>query len=119
MKKSLKRLSRDCVRLVVISVIVSLGFFIYNVWDTSSHYTDTRLWLQSTERQLKNQNESYYNELYDRYSRVHRDLNNYQSNTQIRLRRLENRISSIEDAVEDMERHTNSLEECGENTHED
>lgn len=76
-----------------------LVFFVYNTWDNSSKAIDTNLWLQSTERQLKNQNEEYYNELYDRYSRIHRDLNDYQYQTNRRLTSLENRIDRIEESV--------------------
>ena len=54
------------------------------------------LWRQSIESQLKQQNDHYYNEIYDRYSQTHRDLNNYQYNTNQRLSSLENRVDSLE-----------------------
>lgn len=72
----------------------------YITWEKSQDSLETGLWLQSTEQQLKNQNESYYNDLYDRYSRIHRDLNDYQHQTNQRLQSLENRVDRLEKSIE-------------------
>lgn len=52
--------------------------------------------MQSTEERLRQQNDNYYNEIYDRYSRIHRDLNDYQYMTNRRLESLESRVNRIE-----------------------
>lgn len=99
MKKCLRHLGRGCVRLVVMFAGMGLMFFLYITWEESSDSVNTNLWLQSTEKRLEEQNDRYYNELYDRYSRIHRDLNDYQYQTNKRLESLENRIDSLEKSV--------------------
>ena len=49
------------------------------------------------ESQLQEQNEQYFNEIYDRYSQTHGDLNNYQHITNQRLNSLENRVNNLEE----------------------
>lgn len=99
MKKCIKRTVRDLIVIVTLSLGASLLVFIYHTGSNSYDSFERSLWLQSTEQQLKNQNEDYYNSLYDRYSRLHRDLNDYQYQANQRLTSLENRIKALEENV--------------------
>lgn len=101
MKKWIKHLGRDFARLLILSGIVSLLGFLYIVWEDSSNNASTHIWLQSAENRLEEQNEQYYNELYERYSRIHRDLNDYQYQTNKRLEWLENRITTMEKSIKE------------------
>lgn len=82
-------------------IITTLSFaavtYIVNIYTITQNSFDSMLWRQSIKSQLQEQNEHYYNEIYDRYSQMHRDLNNYQSNTNQRLNSLENRVGSLEE----------------------
>lgn len=92
MEKCLQELIKNFILLLVfITVLV-----VVIVWTDSEDSLDRGLWLQSTEQQLKEQNEQYYNELYDRYSKLQRDLIDYQKNTNNRIDILESRIESLE-----------------------
>lgn len=99
MNRCAGRLIRDIIVVIVISLGASVTVFTYQVWDGSNVSYDRSLWLQSTEQQLKNQNEEYYTNLYDRYSRIQRDLNDYQYFMQGRLETLEKRIENLEEQV--------------------
>ncbi len=100
MNKCAGRLIRDIIIILVISLGASVTVFTYQVWDSSNVSYDRSLWLQSTEQQLKNQNEEYYNNLYERYSRIQRDLNDYQHSMQDRLDTLEKRIENLESRLD-------------------
>lgn len=99
MKRCIKNLGRCCSVISVIILGMSMFALAYITWEKSQNTLETSLWLQSTEQQLKNQNEDYYNDLYDRYSRIHRDLNDYQYQTNKRLESLENRVSALETSM--------------------
>lgn len=73
-------------------------------------------WMQSTERDLRRQNERYYSDVYDRYSRIDRDLTNYQRLTNERMNSANQRLKELEERIEELESEVGSLEECtGEN----
>lgn len=99
MKKCIRRLGRDCIKIFVVVVTASMITILYIIYEDAGESTDTSLWLQSVEQQLEEQNNNYYNELYDRYSRIHRDLNDYQYITNKRLESLENRVNQIEQNI--------------------
>lgn len=115
MVKCLKHFGRDCVIFLTTTVGVFLVVFLYTTWKESSYSIDTSLWLQSAERRLEDQNERYYNELYDRYSRVHRDLNDYQYLTNQRLESLEGRLRNIENSIERQNISINQTQISGDN----
>jgi polyhydroxyalkanoate synthesis regulator phasin len=83
--------------LVLILVYTSIIFmsFLGRLSDSAARV----LWEQSIETELRNENESYYEELYRRYSKMNSSLNDYQRNTQIRLDSLSNRVESLESEV--------------------
>lgn len=81
--------------IITISAFAAVTYMV-NVYTLSQNSFNSMLWRQSIESQLKQQNDHYYNEIYDRYSQTHRDLNNYQYNTNQRLSSLENRVDSLE-----------------------
>lgn len=73
-------------------------------------------WMQSTERDLRSQNERYYNDVYDRYSKINRDLTNYQRLTNKRIESANQRLEEIKERIKELESEVGSLEECtGEN----
>lgn len=66
-------------------------------------------WMQSTERQLRQENERYYNDVYDRYSRMSRDLTNYQRSTNERIESANKRIEKLKKRIEDLENYVNRV----------
>lgn len=96
MEKCLKKLLREIILIAIFMCGVSLAVFTYTVWNNSGDALERGLWLQSTEQQLKEQNDEYYNELYNRYSKIQRDMIDYQKSTNNRMDILEKRIESLE-----------------------
>ena len=91
-----ERLSIIALLFIGISLIIFSIRSVDNTYESASRMT----WQQSTEQQLQQQNESYYNEFYDRYSRITNDLTNYQLNTNRRLDSLESRVEQLEKRVQ-------------------
>lgn len=103
MKKCLKHTIRHSFCIIIVSASISTVAFMIINYNDSNKALNTKLWLQSAEQQLELQNDKYYNELYERYSRIHRDLNDYQYNTNTRLSSLESRVNALEGRVRDLE----------------
>lgn len=88
MSKTLKLSSIIIITALSLSVLIYTFDSIYSTKRT----TNDLLWKQSVQQQLKERTEEYQNEIYNRYSRLERDLNNYQYNTNKRLDHLEDRL---------------------------
>lgn len=54
---------------------------------------------QVIEKTLKRQNENYYNELYKRYDRLSRNIDDYQTQTNSRFDYVEKRLDKIDDRL--------------------
>jgi len=61
------------------------------------------------EQQLQNTTEQYFNELYDRYSVLNRDMVEFQYNNNERYSMLERRIENLEERVRELERGSSNL----------
>lgn len=93
---------RKIERLTIISLIfIGVCLLILSVgsFDKTKDTSSRMLWEQTTERQLQEQNEVYYNRIYERYSRMERDLTTYQSITNSRIESLSERVSKLEEEL--------------------
>ena len=106
MKICLKKEGERFVTLVLIFLGISLIILSVNSYTITDNSSDRMLWEQSTERQLQDTVDSYSTRIYERYARMERDLTNYQTTTNkridslyLRLKRLEEAVSELEDRV--------------------
>lgn len=97
---------RQIERLAIITLIfigVSLLILSVGSFDKTKDTSSRMLWEQTTEKQLKEQNEVYYNRIYERYSRMERDLTTYQTTTNRRIEYLSERVLKLEEELEELE----------------
>lgn len=109
MVKCFKKTFKQIGRVFLVSVSVSVIIITYSVYMDTSNSLNTGLWLQSVEQQLQNTTEQYFNELYDRYSVLNRDMVEFQYNNNERYSMLERRIENLEERVRELERGSNNL----------
>lgn len=109
MVKCFKKTFKQIGRVFLVSVSVSVIIITYSVYMDTSNSLNTGLWLQSVEQQLQNTTEQYFNELYDRYSVLNRDMVEFQYNNNERYSMLERRIENLEERVRELERGSSNL----------
>ena len=107
--KCFKKTFKQIGRVFLVSVSVSVIIITYSVYMDTSNSLNTGLWLQSVEQQLQNTTEQYFNELYDRYSVLNRDMVEFQYNNNERYSMLERRIENLEERVRELERGSSNL----------
>lgn len=109
MKTCLKRKGERFITLILIFLGISLIILSMNSYNRTDISSDRMLWEQSTERQLQEQVESYSDHLYERYSRIERDLTNYQTTTNERLDFLYERLNRLESIVSELESRVDNI----------
>lgn len=82
--------------LLVSTACLSIIFYAVQSSISSHNAVNNALWRNSVEKRLEETSEQYYDEVYDRFSAMHRDLNTYQYNANERMRSLDNRIENLE-----------------------
>ena len=82
--------------LLMSTTCLSVVFYVVQSSVSSHNAVDNALWRDSVEKRIEEKSEKYYDEVYSRFSTMHRDLNNYQYNTTQSLRSLDNRIENLE-----------------------
>lgn len=106
MKTCLKKKGERFVTIILMFLGISLVILSINSYTKTDDSSNRMLWEQSTERQLQDAIDSYSMRIYERYSRMERDLTNYQTTTNkrivslyLRIERLEEYVSELEDRV--------------------
>jgi len=106
-KKKFKSFLITILTLAVLYISIISAVSINNTYKAATEMT----WQQSVERELQQQNESYQEDIYERYAKAERVLTSYQSITNKRMDSLEERVGDLENHIKDLENRVEALQQ--------
>jgi len=96
-KEFITKLSCTVLAALIITLCALTIMWSGSEFMTTNKSVNNMLWRQATEKQLQDQSDRYKDELYDRYSKINKNLNEYQYITGKRIESLENRVKILEE----------------------
>lgn len=79
----------------------------FSITMSSEDSVNQMLWRQSVEKKIEDAQATFQNQIYDRYSRLDRNLNDYQYIIGKRVESLENRVKNLEKTIQSSQSQIN------------
>lgn len=99
MSDYLKKLSLIILALIFTTLCIYFLMWGYSQSNNTQDTVNNVLWKQVTEKQLKQLTEDNFNNMYDKYNSINRDLQDYQYSTGKRIESLESRVGRLENQI--------------------